>query len=185
MLLNRFSLIALLFLLVGRVGAQKTAIFLDKDELYKTGIELFDKKQYTSAQKSFDEYILKSTSSVLKTDAQFYAAACGVELFHKDGEWRMKQFIEKHPESLKKNLAWFYLGKSNFRKKKYKETIEYLEKTEGSKLNKEDLAEMQFKRGYSYLMEGNLEKAKTDLAEIKDKDNKYMNPAIYYFSHIS
>ncbi|MBK6523615.1 MAG: hypothetical protein IPG08_15590 [Sphingobacteriaceae bacterium] len=52
------------------------------------------------------------------------------------------------------------MGKSNFRKKKYKETIEYLEKTEGSKLNKEDLAEMQFKRGYSYLMEGNLEKAK-------------------------
>lgn len=185
MLLNRFSLIVLLFLLVGCVDAQKTAIFLDKDELYKTGIELFDKKQYTSAQKSFDEYILKSTSSVLKTDAQFYAAACGVELFHKDGEWRMKQFIEKHPESLKKNLAWFYLGKSNFRKKKYKETIEYLEKTEGSKLNKEDLAEMQFKRGYSYLMEGNLEKAKADLAEIKDKDNKYMNPAIYYFSHIS
>ncbi len=185
MLLNRNFLIALLFLLIGGVSAQKTAIFLDKDELYKTGIELFDKKQYTSAQKSFDEYVLKATSSVLKTDAQFYAAACGVELFHKDGEWRMKQFIEKHPESLKKNLAWFYLGKSNFRKKKYKETIEYLEKTEGSKLNKEDLAEMQFKRGYSYLMEGNLEKAKTDLAEIKDKDNKYMNPAIYYFSHIS
>ncbi|MBK7309720.1 MAG: tetratricopeptide repeat protein [Sphingobacteriaceae bacterium] len=183
--MNRNFLIALLFLLVGGVSAQKTAIFLDKDELYKTGLELFDKKQYTSAQKNFDEYILKSTSSVLKTDAQFYAAACGVELFHKDGEWRMKQFIEKHPESLKKNLAWFYLGKSNFRKKKYKETIEYLEKTEGSKLNKEDLAEMQFKRGYSYLMEGNTEKAKTDLAEIKDKDNKYMNPAIYYFSHIS
>ncbi|MDZ4666091.1 MAG: tetratricopeptide repeat protein [Bacteroidota bacterium] len=182
---KRIPLIVLLFLLVGRVGAQKTAIFLDKDELYKTGVELFDKKQYTSAQKSFDEYILKSSTSVLKTDAQFYAAACGVELFHKDGEWRMKQFIEKHPESLKKNLAWFYLGKSNFRKKRHKETIDYLEKTDGVKLNKEDLAEMQFKRGYSYLMEGNTEKAKADLAEIKDKDNKYMNPAIYYFSHIS
>ena len=102
---KRISLIALLFLLIGRVGAQKTAIFLDKDELYKTGLELFDKKQYVSAQKSFDEYNLKSSTSVLKTDAQFYAAACGVELFHKDGEWRMKQFIEKHPKNLKKNLT--------------------------------------------------------------------------------
>ncbi|MBK6523616.1 MAG: hypothetical protein IPG08_15595 [Sphingobacteriaceae bacterium] len=64
MLLNRNFLIALLFLLIGGVSAQKTAIFLDKDELYKTGIELFDKKQYTSAQKSFDEYVLKATSSV-------------------------------------------------------------------------------------------------------------------------
>jgi TolA-binding protein len=185
MFVNRISLAVLLFLLVGRVSAQKTAILLDKDELYKTGLELFDKKQYASAQKSFDEYILKSSTSVLKTDAKYYAAACGIELFHKDGEWRMKQFIEKHPESTKKNLAWFYLGRSSFRKKKYKETIEYLEKTESVKLPKEDLAEFHFKRGYSYLMENNSEKAKADLADVKDKDNKYMNPAIYYYSHIA
>lgn len=185
MLLNRSSLIVLFFLMLGRVDAQKTAILLDKDELYKTGIELFDKKQYASAQKSFDEYTLKPGTSVLKTDAKFYAAACAIELFHKDGEWRMKQFIEKHPESLKKNSAWFYLGKTNFRKKKNKETIEFLEKVEVSKLAKEDQHELYFKRGYSYLQEGNIEKAKADLAEIKDKDNKYMNPAIYYYAHMA
>jgi TolA-binding protein len=185
MLVNRSTLIVLFFLMLGRVDAQKTAIYLDKDELYKSGLELFDKKLYGNAQKNFDEYVLKSNTSVLKTDAKFYSAACAIELFHKDGEWRMKQFIDRHPESLKKNLAWFYLGRSNFRKKKHKETIEYLEKIEAGKLAIEDKHEMHFKRGYSYLMEGNLEKAKADLAEIKDKDNKYMNPAIYYYSHIS
>lgn len=185
MLVNRSTLIVLLFLMLGRVDAQKTAILLDKDALYKAGLELFDKKQYASAQKTFDDYALRSSASVLKSDAQFYSAACAIELFHKDGEWRMRQFIEKYPESLKKNYAWLYLGRSNFRKKKHKETIEYLEKVENAKLAKEDLHEMYFKRGYSYLMEGNTEKAKTDLAEIKDKDNKYMNPAIYYYSHIA
>ncbi len=93
MLVNRSYLLVSLFLLVGIASGQKTALYLDKDELYKTGLELFDKKQYAAAQKSFDEYVLKSNTSVLKTDAKFYAAACGIELFHKDGEWRMKQFI--------------------------------------------------------------------------------------------
>jgi tetratricopeptide (TPR) repeat protein len=184
MLKNRNFLIVLACFCLLFSNAQKTAILLDKEELYKLGLELFDKKQFVSAQKNFDEYISRSNTSVLKTDASYYAAACAIEVFHKDGEWRMKQFIEKHPESPKINNANFYLGKSNFRKKKYPETLEYLEKVDGFKLSKDDLAELHFKKGYSYFVAGNQEKAKADLFEIKDKDNKYMNPALYYYSHI-
>ena len=185
MLIRRIVLMAIACLLIGHAHAQKTAILLDKDELYKQGLELFDKKQYTSAQKNFDDYVAKTTPSVLRTDAIYYGAACAIELFHKDGEWRMKQFIEKYPESTKKNNANFYLGKSNFRKKKYPETIEFLEKVDGFKLTKEDLAELQFKRGYSYFITNNFDKAKKDLAEIKDIDNKYTHPATYYYAHIA
>lgn len=167
--------------------AQKTQVYLDKDALYKTGIELFDKKQYTAAQKTFIDYINVApiSSTLLKTDAEYYAAACGIELFHKDGEWRMKEFIEKHPESNKIKWAYFYLGKSNFRKKKYEETIKFLEKVDVYDLNKEDLAELYFKRGYSYFITKNNEKAKPDFYEIKDVDNKYAQPANYYYSHIA
>lgn len=164
--------------------AQKTAFYLDKEELYKNGIELYDKKQFNASQKHFEDYIRNTAPSLLRTDAIYYAAACGIELFHKDGEWRMKQFLEKYPESTKRNNAWFYLGKSNFRKKKYKETLEFLQKTDAWQLSGEDLAELHFKRGYSYYMTGNNEKAKEDFTEIKDKDNKYMYPALYYYSHI-
>ncbi len=182
---SRQLLLVLLVCIYSLTRAQKTAIYLDNDELYKTGIDLFDKKQFVSAQKYFDEYIQTTKPSVLNTDAKYYAAACAIEVFHKDGEWRMKQFIEKHPESNKINNANFYLGKSNFRKKKYPETLEYLEKVDGYKLTKDDLAELYFKRGYSYFTANNFEKAKKDLSEIKDKDNKYTNPATYYYSHIA
>ncbi len=165
--------------------AQKTAIQLDVDALYKSGLELFDKNQFVSAQKAFDDYINSKAKSTLKTDATFYAAACAIELFHKDGEWRMKDFIEKYPESIKVNKANFYLGKSAFRKKKYEETLEYLNKIDHFKLTKTELEEYYFKRGYSYFTLNQLEKAKADFFEIKDKDNKYMYPAIYYYSHIS
>ncbi len=181
----KISVLALFVFFSSTFLAQKTAIFTDKDALFKQGLDLFDKKQYVQAQKSFLDYVAVSTSKILKTDALYYSAACAIELFNKDGEWQMKQFVEKHPESNKINSANFYLGKSNFRKKKYPETIEFLEKVDIYKLDKEQLAELYFKRGYSYLETGKDEKAKTDLYEIKDVDNKYAFPANYYYSHIA
>lgn len=173
------------FLSVASVFGQKSAIYTDKDALYKQGLELFDKKQYVNAQKNFTEYILVGKTSTLKEDAQYYAAACAIELFNKDGEWLMKQFIEQYPGSIRLNQANFYLGKSNFRKKKYPETLEFLQKIDIYKLDKEQLAELYFKRGYSYYETGDNEKAKTDFYEIKDVDNRYAEPANYYYSHIS
>ncbi|MGE0567719.1 MAG: tetratricopeptide repeat protein [Bacteroidia bacterium] len=174
-----------LFLFSLNVFSQKTAFYLDPEEQYKTGIDLFDKKQYVSAQKAFDNTLQNSKNEILKADAEYYAAACAIELFHKDGEWRMKEFLRKHPENVKNDQANFYLGKSNYRKKHYESTIEFLDKVDLFHLEADDKAELRFKRGYSFYMINNNEKAKADLTEIKDVDNKYMNPALYYFSHIA
>ena len=181
----RTSALALFVFFSFNLLAQKSAIFTDRDALFKQGLDLFDKKQFVQAQKSFTDYLANSNSRIQKTDAYYYSAACAIELFNKDGEWQMKQFVQKHQESNKINNANFYLGKSNFRKKKYPETIEFFEKVDIYKLDKEQLAELYFKRGYSYLEGGQDAKAKTDLYEIKDVDNKYAFPANYYFSHIS
>jgi len=181
---KKFIVALLLVLFNCQLFSQKTAVYMDKDALYKQGLELFDKKQFVNSQKSFAEYVAQTKPSVLRTEAIYYAAACGIELFNKDGEWQMKQFIEKYPESLRINGAWFYLGKSSYRRKKYKETLEYLEKVDIYKLDKDQLAELYFKRGFSYMMADNNEKAKADFFEIKDVDNKYAHPANYYYSHI-
>ncbi len=167
------------------VFAQRTAIYQDADQLYKIGLDLFDKKQYTQAQKNFNDFASNKKAGIIKSDAVYYSAACAMELFNKDGEWLMKQFIEKYPASNKLNQAYFYLGKSNFKKKKYPETINYLEKVDVYKLDKEHLAEFYFKRGYSFLQNNNDEKAKADFFEIKETDNKYKWPATYYYSHIT
>lgn len=183
--LKKLCALSLFVLCSWQASAQKTAYYSDQDVLYKQGLDLFDKKQYVSAQKNFNEFASKTNSSLMKADALYYAAACGIELFNKDSEWLMREFIKNHPFSNKINEAWFYLAKSNFRKKKYSETLEFLEKMDIYKLSKDQLAEYYFKRGYSYLMEKNEAKAKAQFFEIKDVDNKYMNPAIYYYSHIA
>ncbi len=187
MLLIRKSA-AILFLFISfLLQAQKTTVYIDPNLEYKNGLELFDKKLYNAAQKCFQNVISTTTNpkSLVRIDAEFYAAACALELFHKDGEWRFRKFIAEHPESNRVKWAYFYLGKSNFRKKKYEEVIKWLEQVEVYDLNKEDLAELYFKRGYSYFESDNYAKAKLDLYEIKDADNKYTHPANYYYSHIA
>ena len=48
MMVSRYFISVLLLTFSGLLLAQKTQIVLDKEGLYKTGIELFDKKQYLS-----------------------------------------------------------------------------------------------------------------------------------------
>ena len=179
------TFIFLLILFCTSLNAQRTAIYADADQLYKKGLELFDKQQYVSAQKCFVDYRAVSRSSLLKADALYYAAACGIELFNKDSEWLMRSYIEEYPTGNQVNNAWYYLGRSGFRKKKYDETLKNFEKVDLYRLDKEQLAELYFKRGYSYLQTGNDEKAKLDFYEIKDVDNKYAFPATYYYAHIA
>ncbi|MFN5184014.1 MAG: tetratricopeptide repeat protein [Bacteroidota bacterium] len=185
----KYIILAFIFTGISLIShAQKTLTYLDHEHEYQKGLELFDKKLYNAAQESFNRYLSlekRKTNSLNRIDAEFFAAACALELFHKDGEWRFKQFIKNHPGSNRIKWAYFYLGKSNFRKKKYDEVIKWLEKVDAFDLSGEDLAELYFKRGYSYYEKGNFEKAKLDLYEIKDINNKYADPANYYFSHIA
>ena len=181
---NRILSFFCLLLLSKTVLAQKTISLIDAELLYKSGLELFDKKQFGAAQKTFREYTERSQVTLIKADAYYYMAASGIELFNRDGEWMMKQFVEKNPSNNKVNSAYFYLAKSNFRKKKYDETIECLNKVDIYNIDKDQLAEYYFKRGYSYLQLNDEEKSKNDLFEIKDVDNKYYAPANYYYSHI-
>lgn len=169
------------------VLAQKTTVYIHEDAEFKTGIELFQKEKYGAAQKSFRKYIASSanTQSLLRIDAEYYNAICAIELFNKDGELYLKQFIKDHPESPKVKTAYFYLGKYNYRKKKWRDALEWFQKVDIYDLTTEELAEFYFKRGYSSFSVDKFEDAKKDLFEIKDVDNKYAGAAKYYYAHIA
>ena len=173
-----------LFFSVG-LKAQKVAAYTNPEMQYQLGLELFNKNQFVSAQKCFQEYISYGKVSLLKSDATFYQAACAIEVFNKDGEWLMKKFVELNPASTKMNAAYFYLAKSAYRKKKYKETLDNFDKVDVYQLDKEQLGELHFKRGYAYLQLNQFDKAKQDFFDIKELDGKYKSPAIFYYSHIS
>lgn len=166
--------------------AQKTTVFINEDAEFKTGVELFQKEKYGAAQKSFTKVITTHPDkhSLIRIDAEYYNAICAIELFNKDGEYYLKQFVKNYPESPKVDDAYFYLGKYNYIKKKYKDANEWFDKVDIYELTTEELAEFYFKRGYSYFSIGTFDLAKKDFYEIKDVDNKYAASAKYYYAHI-
>lgn len=184
--LKGFALLVGVFFSVS-VFAQKTVHVLHEDSEYKQAIELFQKEKFGAAQKSFAKVIESNNDphSLVRIDAEYYNAICAIELFNKDGELYLKQFIANHPESPKTKSAYFYLGKYNYRKKKWREAIEWFEKVDIYDLTTEELAEFYFKRGYCFFESKKLTEAKKDFFEIKDVDNKYAAAAKYYFAHIS
>ncbi len=169
------------------VFGQKTNIYTQEDAEFKTAIELFQKEKYGAAQKSFTNIIAshKDLHSLIRVDAEYYNAICASELFNKDGELFLKQFVIDHPESPKVKTAYFYLGQYNYRKKKYKDALNWFEKVDIYDLTTDELAEFYFKRGYSFFIENKFADAKKDFIEIKDVDNKYASAAKYYAAHIA
>jgi TolA-binding protein len=169
------------------VFGQKTTVYTNEDAEFKTGIELFQKEKYGAAQKSFNKIIenKKDITSLVRSDAEYYSALCAIELFNKDGEFYLKQFVKNHPESPKIKAAYFHLGRYNYRKKKYKEALDWFAQVDVYNLTTEELAEFYFKRGYSYFNLEKYELAVKDFYDIKDADNSYKAPAKYYFAHIA
>jgi len=167
-------------------SAQKSAIYVDPDADFKLGVELFQKQNFGSAQHLFDKTIATHDfNSQVLIDAEYYVAICGIELFNKDGELRLRNFITDHPESPKVKKAYFYLGKYNYRKRNYKEAIAWFNKVDVYDLNKDETPEYYFKKGYSFFKKQEMDSAKYAFYEIKDLDTKYSVPANYYYSHIS
>ncbi|MDQ3108751.1 MAG: tetratricopeptide repeat protein [Bacteroidota bacterium] len=176
-----------LLLFATSLVAQQTQVYVAPDAAYRNASDLFEKQKYAEAQDAFDKIVFtaKDKKDLLVIDAQYYAALCALELFHKDAEIRLKQFLADHPESPKCRKVKFQLGRYNYRKKSYKDAIAWFRQVEIYDLQKEELAEYYFKRGYSHYELGHADSAKIDFYEIKDIDAKYSPAATYYYAHIS
>lgn len=185
--IKRIVFLVFLFLTIANSSfAQRTLVYTGNDAVFKSALDLYNKQKYASAQKQFYDYLkLKNTNTQLVADADYYVAICAAELFNGDAEDLLKGFIIKHAESPRLKAAYFSLATYLYRKKKYKESIEWFEKTDKDALSKEQLTEYYFKSGYAYFDGGDYEKAKPNLYEVKDADSKYAAPALYYYSHIA
>lgn len=183
-----FRVFVIVSLCIGSsVQAQKTAIYNDADYNFKKAVELFEKQKYGFSQEAFDEYqrSLPTKDNLMRSDADYYSALCAMELFNKDAEPRIINFISNNPESSRQKSAFFYVGKFQYREKKFKTALDWFEKIDPYYLNDDEKAEYYFKSGYSYFVVKDYDKSEKALYEIKDLNTKYTTPAIYFYSHIA
>lgn len=185
--IKRFVLVTLLFALACTTYGQRSLIYSVPDQDYARAMELYQKQKYSTAQHFFNKVIENPTSknTVYRSNAEYYAALCALELFNPDAENLLVTFINTNPASNKVNEASYNMGRHYYNNKKFADAIVWFEKTDASDLDGDKNTEFHFMAGYSYFMTKNYDKARTHFYEIKDKDSKYTAAALYYYSHIA
>ena len=190
----RNNLTILLLLLSVLTWGQKTAAFLDDENQFKIAKDLLLQQKYGAARQAFEmvrDHSSQEKSAIVE-EAEYWIAFCSLELFNKDGEALMRNFLKQHPNGpffAKGNL---YLGNYFFRKKKYIESVAAYNFCQPNDLQPTQRAEFYFKRGYSefesWQHQGGdklLEQALHDFQELKTLiPNNYLSSGIYYSAHI-
>lgn len=167
--------------------AQQTAIYEHEQELYRDGMELFDKEKYAAALKSFETFVLTAEDprSEQVINAAYHAGICALYLFHKDAEYRLEKFVQDYPESPWVRKVYFELATYNYQRKRYKKSLEWFEFVNPNDLPADRVTEFYFKRGHARFEQGEFDEARSDFFQIKDKESRFQAPAIYYYSHIA
>ncbi len=179
-------LLALLILPTATIG-QMTMAFDNELLTYNRGLELFHKEKYGAAKTQFEYAIqtVQNQQSEVSANAHFYVAACALELFHKDAEYLLKEFVWNYSTSPRVTEAWFLLGSYNYRKKDWEDAIEYYDQISADELVEPDKNEYLFKKGYSYFQEERYDEAADQFFQMKDQFSVYYAPGVYYFAHIN
>jgi TolA-binding protein len=183
-----FALLFLAFLLIcAGASAQQTEVYRDPARNYKQALELYKKEKFGSARRLFERALVENRDahSEIRANSEFYAALCAAELFHKDAEDKILGFIRNYPENPKVNTARLYLANYHYKRKKYKDAAKAYEMVDIYELDKGQLPEYYFKKGYSYFETEKFNEASKMFFELKDVDTKYTNPANYYYAHIA
>jgi len=166
--------------------SQKNNILNDNLQDYRQAIELFQKEKYSLAQEFFTKVLedKNNLNSEVAVNSEYYKAICSANLFNKDAENLLLEFIKNNSSSCHINNARFNLGTYYFRKKEYEQAIKQYELTDKLDLNNNQLFQYYFNFGYSYFSVNDYSKAKPFFYEIKDASNEYSSPCKYYYAHI-
>lgn len=181
------GVLVLLLLITVNAQAQKTGIYTEKYAVYREALELFDKEKYSAAQDKFAEAIaiIRDKHDEASINSEFHYAMCALKLFHPDAEFLLQQFITNHPQAPQVRLVHMHLGRHFFNNKKWKKAIEYFDLVDRYNLSARELSEYYYKRGFAFFQLKDFNAAAQNFAEIKDTDNDYKEPALYYYSHIA
>lgn len=169
------------------IFSQNPVIYDSPGNEFSRAMELFQKEKYGAAQQMF-RFVYEHTTDQqydLQADSYFYMGVCATYLYHNDAIFLLRDFIARYPVHTSVPEANYYLGKFYFYKRQYKKSLEYYDKIDEADLEKDELAEFYFKKGYCYFETKNIEQARPYFLKAKESQHDYRYRAIYYLSHIA
>ena len=180
-------LIAAIVLFSAPVLAQKPVAYDSPRYEYQLAKEMFQKQKYGSAQQYFKQVyeFSENKQQDLKADSYFYMGVCAAKLGNQDAAFLLSDFIRQYPVHAFVPQAHYHMGIFYFSKKQYKKVLEQFDEIDERVVNKDDLAEFRFKKGYSYFATGKYAEAKVLMKQSSEEDGPYHYRALYYLAHMA
>jgi TolA-binding protein len=159
----------------------------ERERVWSKANDAFQKKQFALAMKNFGDFMefeadVKSERFV---EAVYLESICALNLYHKDAEFRIDEFITAYPESPYVIEALFAIADHHYKRRHYEKASEAFNKVDLRQLSTDKKRELQFKRGHSFFEKENFEAARYDLFDVMKSKGTFHSAATYYFSHIA
>jgi len=92
--------------------AQQSLKYEKSNHLYEQAMDLYQKQKYGSAYRAFDKLTIELSDNQHETyvNAYYYKALCAMNLFNRDADYLLRQFVTDHPESPRVKNAYFQLA---------------------------------------------------------------------------
>ena len=164
--------------------AQQSAIYLNQNPEYHKAIQLYKEKQFQAAQILFERVKNTTQSEEVLSDCDYFIANCAIKTNQQDADALMESFIENHPTSTKRNLAYFEVAQYYFAEANYIQSLKWYENIFEPELAVSDMEKANFQRGYANF---SIKKNK-DAANYLNKviqSTEYGNQAKYYLGYLA
>ncbi|MBS7788115.1 tetratricopeptide repeat protein [Flavobacterium sp. CYK-55] len=177
-------IIGLLWMGIGSVSAQKSAIYTYSSDDFDRAVALYKAAQYQSAQIIFDRVKSQSKDAEIQADCAFYSANCGIHLEQPDADEQIEHFVRDYPTSPKQNEAYLGVSRYYFNQGKFPQALEWSEKVNENTLDYEDQDRYYFQKGYCHFSAGHKKEAASFFNKvINSKD--YASQAKYYLGFMA
>ena len=175
----------LVFILgICRVSAQQSEIYTHSLSEFDKAIELFNNKQYQSAQIIFEKVKQDNKNIDTKADCAYYIATCAIRLNQSNADELMESFVSNYPTSSKQNQAYKEVAQFYFESGRYPQAMEYFEKVDESSLTYSEQEKFNFQKGYSLFTAKNKKEATSYFNKVVNS-KEYGSQAKYYLGFMS
>lgn len=179
-----FSILLLAFLFI-QVKAQETANYTNDLKDYYHAVELYHNKAYVAAQHSFDKVKFQfDEASEMRANCAYYAANCAVRLGQRNADELMQEFVEKYPNSTKRNDAYMEVANYYFGIGKYSFALKWLKQVKYNNMPRRAFEDYLFKYGYALFTTKNQTASKKYFVQLLDSP-EYGSQAKYYYGYIA
>ncbi|SMP17659.1 TolA-binding protein [Muriicola jejuensis] len=182
MIKTAITLVALGLLLISH--AQESGIYTDEDRMFREALELYNNRQYQSAQTLFEKIGSQTQNESTAANSAYYAANAAVRLNQVGADRLMEEFVENYPTSTKRDAAFLDVADYYFENGKYPYALKWYQKVEPGTVPYKDRDRYHFNMGYSLYAAKKPEEAKAYFNKVSNSA-KYGAQAKYYLGFIA